>query len=225
MKTFPDRQDGFSLVELITVVAIMGVVAALAIPAMTSYKRKEETRDAAVSVSGMVTNARARAIASGRMTFLLLAEPTDGSVVFSPGQIAALVMDDDGDNAVTAADTAEPIFPRAGVNSAISYYGLVGTPHSAVLVPADDLSETEPAVALGAITDGSTLPDSATLGVPVVAFSPQGAAVAADTPAEWGTGAGGIYVTDNDDIVLAVLVGPLGSVKLRKFDTASGEWR
>ena len=63
------------------------------------------------------------------------------------------------------------------------------------------------------------------LGVPVVAFSPQGAAVAADTPAEWGTGAGGIYVTDNDDTVVAVLVMPLGSVKMQKLDPASGEWR
>ena len=68
----------------------------------------------------MVTNARARAIASGRMTFLLLAEPIDGSVPFPPGQIAALVTDDDGDNAVTAADTATPIFPPPGLNPAIS---------------------------------------------------------------------------------------------------------
>jgi len=224
MKRFHDRQ-GFTLIELMTVVVIMGVCAAIAIPAMTSYKRKEDTRQAATSVSGMVTNARARAIASGRMTFLLLAAPIDGSVVFQPGQIAALVMDNDGDNAVTAADTALAIFPTVGLNPDISYYGLNGTPHAGVLVPDGDLSESEPAVALGAILDGSTLPNSAVLGVPVVAFSPQGAAVAADTPAEWGTGAGGIYVTDNDDTVLAVLVGPLGSVKMQKFDPASGEWK
>jgi prepilin-type N-terminal cleavage/methylation domain-containing protein len=222
MKRFHDRQ-GFTLIELMTVVAIMGIVVAVAMPAVTSYKLKEDTRHAAVNVSGMVTNARARAIASGRMTFLLLAEPVDGSVVFQPGQIAALVTDDDGDNTVTAADTAFPIFPEAGMNPSISLYGASGTPHSAVAIPGEDLSETEP-IALGALADGSTLPDSAVLGVPVVAFSPQGAAVAADTPAEWGTGAGGIYITDNDNTVLAVLVMPLGSVKMQKLDVASGEW-
>lgn len=224
MKTFHDRR-GFTLIELMIVVAIVGVCAAVAFPAMTSYRRKEDTRQAAVSVSGMVTNARARAIASGRMTFLLLGEPIDGSVPFTPGQIAALVMDDDGDNAVTAADTAQPIFPPAGLNPEIAYYGVSGTPHAGAALPAEDLSESEPAVALGALADGSTLPNSAVLGVPVVAFSPQGAAVAADTPAAWGTGAGGIYVTDNNDVVLAVLVMPLGAVRMMKFDTASGGWK
>jgi len=225
MKTFHDRQ-GFTLIELMTVVAIMGIVVAVAMPAMTSYKRKEDTRRAAVNVSGMVTNARARAIASGRMTFLLLGEPIDGSVPFQPGQIAALVTDDDGDNAVTVADTAVPIFPSADLNSSVSLYGATATlPYDTALVPDDDLSESEAAPALGALVDGSTLPNSATLGVPVAAFSPQGAAVAIDTPAEWGTGAGGIYLTDNDSVVVAVLVMPLGSVKMQKLDPASGEWR
>ena len=224
MKRFHDRQ-GFTLIELMTVVAIMGILVAIAMPAMTSYKRKEDTRRAAVDVSGMLTNARSRAIASGRMTFLLLAEPTNGVVVFQPGQIAALVTDDDGDNAVTAADTAVAIYPEVGLSPSVSYYGANGTPHSTAAIPADDLSESEANVALGALADGSTLPDSAALGVPVAAFSPQGAAVAADTPAEWGTGAGGIYITDNADTVVAVLVMPLGSVKMKKLDVASGEWR
>jgi prepilin-type N-terminal cleavage/methylation domain-containing protein len=77
MKRFRDNQ-GFSIFELITVMAVMGVMVAIAMPMMTSYRRKEDTRGAAQKVSSVVTEARARAISSGRMTFLLLAEPTNG---------------------------------------------------------------------------------------------------------------------------------------------------
>ena len=224
MKSFHDRQ-GFTLIELMTVVAIMGILTAIAMPAMESYKRKEDTRRAAVNVSGMLTNARSRAISSGRMTFILLAEPTDGSVAFQPGQIAALVTDDDGSNTVSVADTAVAIFPEAGLSPTISFYGARGMPYSASAIPAGDLSEWQASGALSALADGSTLPDSVVLGVPVAAFSPQGAAVAVDTPLEWGTGAGGIYITDNVSTILAVLVMPLGSVKMQKLDIASGAWR
>jgi hypothetical protein len=134
-------------------------------------------------------------------------------------------MDDDGDNVVTAADTISPIYLPTGINADITMYGKNGTPLPTFSIPEDDMSEAEPNVTLSALTDGTTAPVSADLGVPVVAFSSQGAPVAIDTPAEWGTGAGGIYVTDNDDMVLAILIAPLGSVKVQKLDLASGEWK
>jgi prepilin-type N-terminal cleavage/methylation domain-containing protein len=224
MKRFPDNQ-GFTILEVMTVVAIVGILAALAMPAVTSYKRKEDARGAATKVSSIVTDARTRAISSGRMTFLLMGEPTNGIAPFEPGQIAALVTDDNGDNVLTEDDPVLPIYLPAGLNAAISMYGASGTPLATFSIPEDDLSESEETAELSDLTDGSTLPTSADLGVPVVAFSPQGAPVAIDTPAEWGTGAGGIYLTDNDSVVLAVLIAPLGSVKVQKLDTATGEWR
>jgi prepilin-type N-terminal cleavage/methylation domain-containing protein len=224
MKRFRDSR-GFSIFELITVMAVMGVMVAIAMPMMTSYKRKEDTRGAAQKMSSVVTEARARAISSGRMTFLLLGEPTNGIAPFEPGQVAALVMDDDGDNAITEADPVSPIHLPVGINADISMYGVNGTPLGSFAIPTDDLSEAVASGNLSTLTNGTTLPVSADLGVPVVAFSPQGAPVAVDTPAEWGTGAGGIYVTDNANMVLAVLIAPLGSVKVEKLDPADGNWK
>lgn len=228
MKTFHDRR-GFTLVELMVTVAIVGVVVAIAMPAMTSYKRKEDTRSAARDLSGVITNARSQAIASGRMTFLLFGEPANGLFPFEPGQIAALVRDEDGDNNLTAADVATPIHLRNGINPDVSLYGARGTPLETVAIPADDLSATEVDGTLASLTDGSTLPVTADFEVPIVGFTPQGSPVellAADPFAgAWGTGAGGVYVTDNREIVLGVFLMPLGSVSVRKLDLASGEWR
>jgi prepilin-type N-terminal cleavage/methylation domain-containing protein len=224
MKRFHDSR-GFSIFELITVMAVMGVMVAIAMPMMTSYRRKEDTRGVAQKVSSVVNEARTRAIASGRMTFLLLGEPTNGVAPFEDGQVAALVMDDDGDNAVTEADSVSPIYLPPGISSDISIYGKNGTPMATYSVPEDDLSEAQPSVTLSELTDGTTLPVSADMEVPVVAFSPQGAPVAVDTPAEWGTGAGGIYVTDNQNMVLAILVAPLGSVKVQRLDLSDGTWK
>jgi prepilin-type N-terminal cleavage/methylation domain-containing protein len=229
MKTFHDRR-GFTLVELMVTVAIMGVVVAIAMPAMTSYKRKEDARSAARDISGVITNARSQAIASGRMTFLLFGEPGNGLFPFEAGQIAALVRDDNGDNNLTADDVAVPIRLRAGINPEVSLYGVRGTPLETTAIPADDLSTDEADGTLASLTDGSTLPVTVGFDVPVVGFTPQGSPVrlldvGPPWVDNWGTGAGGVYVTDNRDVVLGVFLMPLGAVSVRKLDVASGEWR
>ena len=75
------------------------------------------------------------------------------------------------------------------------------------------------------VVNGATFPVDATDGRPVIAFSEQGIAVDPANPTAWGSGAGGIYLTDGDSTVVAALVAPLGEVQLRMFDTASGTWK
>jgi hypothetical protein len=75
------------------------------------------------------------------------------------------------------------------------------------------------------VVNGATFPVDATDGRPVIAFSEQGIAVDPANPTAWGSGAGGIYLTDGDSTVVAALVAPLGEVQLRVFDTGSNSWK
>jgi type II secretory pathway pseudopilin PulG len=74
------------------------------------------------------------------------------------------------------------------------------------------------------VVNGATFPVDATSGRPVIAFSEHGIPVDPADPNAWGSGAGGIYLTDGTS-TFAALVAPLGDVKLRAFDPASQSWR
>ncbi|HMI94388.1 MAG TPA: prepilin-type N-terminal cleavage/methylation domain-containing protein, partial [Polyangiales bacterium] len=53
-----DKQ-GFSLIELMIVVAILGVLAALAIPSFTTYVRRSKSSEAVTNLSQLFTSAAA----------------------------------------------------------------------------------------------------------------------------------------------------------------------
>ena len=225
MNTFRDR-SGFSLLELMTVVAIVGIVTAMAIPSMKAYQRREVTRGSAKEVSSFVSDARSRAIAGGRMTFLLLEPPNNGLFPFEAGQFAELVTDTNGNSALDETDSGTPVFLSGGASQKVEKYDADSSSYlGSLFIPADDQSDRVPTAKLNDLQDGTTLPISDDIGVPAVAFSPQGAPVSMNTPDQWGTGTGGIYLTDDESLVLAVLVMPLGEVKIKALDAATGEWK
>jgi len=61
----PVDARGFSLIELAIVVLVMGMVLAMAVPAMTGFRSSHAVRTAAENIAGQLRLARERAISTG----------------------------------------------------------------------------------------------------------------------------------------------------------------
>jgi prepilin-type N-terminal cleavage/methylation domain-containing protein len=218
-------KHGFTMLELMITVALMGIILSIAMPQLKGYMKREDARRAATDVATVLSQARSQAMSSGRMTFVMFGQPTNGIDPFEDGQIAAVVTDTDYDSHVTEADPVSPVFLPNGINSDISMYGVNGTPLGSLNIPDEDESRFVPTSDLASLPNGTTLPIDPVLGVPVIGFTPQGSPVRSDTPTDFGSGAGGVYLTDNDGMVLAVIVRPMGEIRTMVLDSGTERWR
>lgn len=219
LRTNPDSH-GFTLVELMIVVAIIGVLALIAAPKLASYRTREDARSLAETIRGALSEARSLAIERGRPTYVLFNEPAIAE--WTAGAIALTVDDADASFTITAGDTSTNRMPPNGLNSNATLYGLGGaTPFANATLPAEDASGT---ANLAAVAQGTTFDTDPTTGVPAVGFTSQGIPVSLQTPQAFGSGAGVVYVTDNDSLVLAVILEPLGAVRVRALAPGTSTW-
>lgn len=84
------RESGFSMIELLVVVGVLGIIVAAGLPAMTRHTGTNKLKQAADEVSGSLKMARQRAVA------------TSGSVVvqFESGYARLYIFDDPNENGV-----------------------------------------------------------------------------------------------------------------------------
>ena len=206
---------GFTIFELMVVIAIMGFIAAMAVPSLNRYRLQEATRSNAQILAGAMRTARERAIREGRQWFVLFNAPASAA-----GALARVVQDVDSNWQETAGiDVASDIFLKPGGPMDITPYGQVNTPF-----PTSPRAQHDQGVGnLGTVVDGSGFPLDPFSGSTGVGFTPRGIPVSLQTPTAWGSGIGAYYLTDNRSNVYAVDVGPLGQIRVRAL-SATQTW-
>jgi prepilin-type N-terminal cleavage/methylation domain-containing protein len=221
------RSGGFTIIELMIALAIVGIVAAMALPSWRDYQVNQRLRDVTRAGANMMQTARSQAIATGNNHILYLATAVGTDVCGNPlvdaqGQpVPMLILDDGPPGAGTNCCInpgervlTEPVFTRPGVMDQVNW----GSTFAAAAAPLDSGG--------GDYTTGSTFTDLNGLQTRWVMFRPDGVPVgftAACVTGQIGSGAGGVYVT-NANRDYSIVVTPLGGTHVSGFERGAGVW-
>ncbi|MCR9981645.1 pilin [Vibrio diabolicus] len=100
------KQQGFTLIELMIVVAVIGVLAAIAVPQYQKYVAKSEAASALASITGHRTNVETYVIENGSFP------STSGALALPTSQFGVV----DYDNVTSAAGGIKFTFNGSGVS-------------------------------------------------------------------------------------------------------------
>lgn len=147
------RAQGFTLLELMTVVAILGILAMFAGPGMLHLYEKQETKATASQMAGVLTDARSHAVSEGTPYLVYFNAPTvDASG--NCGAVATEVKDVDHSYSITPPDQTKNIYLPSGSCNKVTPYNPASAPTqlASVPMPTQDLAVRAPdAATVGAV--------------------------------------------------------------------------
>ncbi len=215
------RNRGFSLTEIMVVVAVLGIAAALTIPGFNRMQSNSRAKTTARMISNAFQAARAQAILAEEQHVVMWTAPNavDACNNALPGPIVILA-DADGDCCIDNNETlinvsTDPATEFANLNWGVTF--------AAGRVPVDGGG--------GNHTTGSSFSDQFGAQTNRVLFRNDGVPVGftnACATGPVGSGAGGVYLTNGGAAAgqrdYAVVLSALGVPKVYSWDAASNAW-
>ena len=206
------KASGFTMLELLIVIAVMATLTALAVPSFSSMREARRLKESSIAISGAMTFARAEAIRTGNVHLLFVGTDAEGNGLqdASSNPVPILVLDDGrpgsaGQNCKI--DSAEP-FRTLGLNQGVTSGIATGTTRA----PGD--------FGNGAISTGSSFSEPGGSAATWVMFRPDGAPLAFDencVVGPTGSGSGAFYLTNGTRNV-GVVLSPMGAIRVHGWN-------
>jgi prepilin-type N-terminal cleavage/methylation domain-containing protein len=151
-------ERGFTLIEIATVCAIVGILAVLAFPSIKRFNRAQETKTSATQMAGVLEDARSRAIAEATPHLVYVNDPSAGSggggESGACGPIAVVVRDADRSYTITDGDAVREVAVPGDACDNVKLYGTdsTSTPFEDMRMPNEDQAVLDGGL-LGSVTD------------------------------------------------------------------------
>lgn len=220
---------GVSILEMVVAIAMVGVMAAIAVPSMNTWRQDNQIRDIARQVADAFMLARSEAIRTGNRHIVFLSAGGAGDPAANPlpidprtgGPVPMLVINDGAPGATNCLfDPNEDVHtvsagPPPGVN-----WGQTVLLSNVTAAP-NDAGDIAPLIDGVSFTDGAGNPTTWVMfradGIPI-GFNP-GCVVGPP-----GSGVGAVYVT-NGRRDYAVVLTALGGVRVHSWEVGTAQWR
>jgi type II secretion system protein H len=121
----PSREGGFTLIELMVAVAVMGVLMAIAIPTVATHMAQQELAGSAQQVMDVLRDARDSAVNEGQPRYVLFEAGDPGAYEIWRYDGSAWVQEE-----------VEPLHESVSFTDAdVTFPGLVNRPEAGAIVP------------------------------------------------------------------------------------------
>jgi type II secretion system protein H len=208
---------GFSLIEMLIVVGIMGAIAAMAVPTLVGKTADERLKSSARDIAGAFSYARSEAIRTGNIHIVFIGTDATGAALPNTNGSPALIgILDDGSPGSLNQNCRFDVGESAQLIA--SNLGVAGGVMAGVTKMTEDLGA-------GDFSTGSTFtePDAITASSWVL-FRPEGTVHSFDAACAegaLGSGSGAIYI-NNAQRQFGIVLRPLGSTRVRLWQGGGG---